>query len=77
MNWSTCISAFSHKGYPLFVHFVKKIKLCFPKYFYDFIGGIFVVHEKKISGLNDKRFLIKIKLVSCTGVKSISMAFSV
>ena len=49
----------------------------FPSIFVILWGEIFVVHEKKISGLNDKRFLIKIKLISCTGVKSISMAFSV
>ena len=47
----------------------------FPSIFVILCGEIFEVHEKKISGLNDKRFLIKIKLISCTGVKSISMAF--
>ena len=47
----------------------------FSNIFMILFGEIFVVHEKKISGLNDKRFLIKIKLISCTGVKSVSMAF--
>ena len=50
----------------------------FPSIFMILWGEIFVVHGKKISGFNDRRFLIKIiKLISCTGVKSISMAFSV
>ena len=49
----------------------------FPSVFMILWGEIFVVHGKKISGLNDIRFLIKIKLISCTGVKSVSMAFSV